>query len=66
MRIGVGGGGGKEGVNTPSSTLRWRVVDPDKDQEGKNDTQKYKKLIKFNFFEVLDFLFWKLKASSVA
>ncbi len=35
-------------------------------QEGKNYQQKQKKVDKFIFFEVLDILFWGLKASPVA
>ncbi len=35
-------------------------------QEGKNDPQKIEKRTEFSSFEVLDVLFWGLKASPVA
>ncbi len=57
IRIGSGFNGVPGSISGSGFTVRIRI------QEGKNYPQTLKKLYKFHFFEVLDVLFWVLKAS---
>jgi hypothetical protein len=46
--------------------IRIQIADPDPDPEGQKWPKKIEKSTEFSCFEVLDVLFWGLKASPVA
>ncbi len=46
--------------------IRIQIADPDPDPGGQKLPKKIEKRTEFSSFEVLDVLFWELKASSVA
>ncbi len=71
MEQGFGSGSGSAWIRINLSCwirilIRIQIADPDPDPGGLKCPTKIEKSIEFSCFEVLDFLFWGLKASPVA